>query len=97
MTAPDATLLFREAMAGFPSGVTIVTTADEDGRWWGFTATSFLARGAECHPVFERAERFVVHVIHPEHSDLALRFATRGADKFTDAGFWGAADPDRRG
>lgn len=94
------TELFREAMAGFPSGVTIVTTTDEDGRWWGFTATSFcsvsmdpplvlvcLARGAECHPVFERAERFVVHVIHPEHSDLALRFATRGADKFSDAGF----------
>lgn len=103
MTTADATPLFREAMAGFPSGVTIVTTADDDGRWWGFTATSFcsvsmdpplvlvcLARGAECHPVFARAERWIVHVVHPEHADLALRFATRGADKFTDAGF--AAD-----
>jgi flavin reductase ActVB len=26
-------------------------------------------------------------VIHPEHADLAVRFATRGADKFADAGF----------
>jgi flavin reductase ActVB len=91
---------FREAMASFPSGVTIVTTADGAGRWWGFTATSFcsvsmepplvlvcLATAAECHPVFARSLRWVVHVIHPEHADLALRFATRGADKFADTGF----------
>jgi flavin reductase ActVB len=96
----DRSRLFREAMASFPSGVTIVTTADADGRWWGFTATSFcsvsldpplvlvcLARSAECHPVFAGAPRWVVHVVHPEHADLALRFATRGADKFADAGF----------
>jgi flavin reductase ActVB len=92
--------LFREAMALFPSGVTIVTTADGDGRWWGFTASSFcsvsmdpplvlvcLAAKAECHPVFETAERFIVHVLPPEHAGLAVRFATRGADKFADAGF----------
>ncbi len=93
----------REAMASFPSGVTIVTTTDATGRWWGFTATSFcsvsmdpplvlvcLATTAECAPVFDLAPRWVVHVIHPEHAGLAMRFATRGADKFADAGF--AAD-----
>ncbi|OLT16172.1 flavin reductase [Pseudonocardia sp. CNS-139] len=99
MSTADAQL-FREAMSTFPSGVTIVTTADPDGRWWGFTATSFcsvsmdpplvlvcLADTAECHPAFTAAERWNVHVIHPDHADLAARFATRGADKFTDAGF----------
>lgn len=97
---------FRDAMASFPSGVTIVTTADRDGRWWGFTATSFcslsvepplvlvcLAKRAECHPVFLTAERFVIHVIPPDHAALAIRFATRGADKFADAGF----APNHRG
>ena len=92
--------LFREAMASFPSGVTIVTTADETGRWWGFTATSFcsvsmepplvlvcLANSAECAPVFQSAERWIVHIIHPEHAELAMRFATRGADKFADSEF----------
>ena len=92
--------LFRDAMASFPSGVTIVTTADPSGRWWGFTATSFcsvsmepplvlvcLATTAECAQVFHRATRWLVHVIHPDHAQLALRFATRGADKFADAGF----------
>lgn len=91
---------FRAVMASFPSGVTIVTTTDENGRWWGFTATSFcsvsldpplvlvcLATTAECHPVFERAQRWVVHVIHPGHTELALRFATRGAEKFGETGF----------
>jgi flavin reductase ActVB len=96
----DLRLLFRDAMARFPSGVTIVTTADEDGRWWGFTASSFcsvsmdpplvlvcLAATAQCHPAFVAAERFNVHVVHPEHADLAVRFATREADKFADGGF----------
>lgn len=97
---PDEGQLFRDAMASFPSGVTIVTTTGPDGRWWGFTATSFcsvsmdpplvlvcLADNAECHPVFAEAQRWIVHVIHPEHAELAVRFATRGADKFADAGF----------
>lgn len=100
MSSPEDVALFKQAMATFPSGVTIVTTTDANGRWWGFTATSFcsvsmdpplvlvcLADTAECHPVFAVAERWVVHVVHPEHADLALRFATRGADKFADAGF----------
>nr|WP_018506014.1 flavin reductase family protein [Parafrankia discariae] len=98
--AEDDAGRFRDAMASFPSGVTIVTTADETGRWWGFTASSFcsvsmspplvlvcLATSAQCHPAFERARRFIVHVVPPEHTDLAVRFATRGADKFADAGF----------
>jgi flavin reductase ActVB len=96
----DEPARFREAMAAFPSGVTIVTTADAQGRWFGFTATSFcsvsmdpplvlvcLAKGAECHPVFLESDRWVIHVLHPEHADLALRFATRGADKFADGNF----------
>lgn len=96
-TLPD---LFLDAMARFPSGVTIVTTSDLDGRWWGFTATAFcavslepplvlvcLANSAECHPAFTHAQNWVVNVIHSDHADLARRFATRGADKFTEAGF----------
>jgi flavin reductase ActVB len=96
----DQGQLFRRAMASFPSGVTIVTTTDADGRWWGFTATSFcsvsldpplvlvcLAGSAECHPVFAHAQRWIVHIVHPQDTGLAVRFATRGADKFADAGF----------
>ena len=97
MSAPgtDRTISFKDAMAGFPSGVTIVTTVDENGRWWGFTASSFcslsmvpplvlvcLSTAAECHPVFTTTTQWVVHVIHADQADVAMRFATRGADKF---------------
>jgi flavin reductase ActVB len=91
---------FREAMASFPSGATIVTTSDAAGDWWGFTASSFcsvslepplvltcLARGAQCFPAFAEAERWNIHVLQHRHAGLALRFATRGADKFGGAGF----------
>jgi flavin reductase ActVB len=97
---------FKEAMASFPSGVTIVTTADREGRWRGFTATSFcsvsldpplvlvcLATTAECHSAFRQTDRWAVHVIPPEQAELALRFATRGADKFGS----GVFVPDERG
>jgi flavin reductase ActVB len=93
-------------MARFPSGVTIVTTVDEDGRSWGFTASAFcsvsadpalvlvcLSTNAECHPVFDKAEHWVVHIIHADQVDLAMRFATRGADKFAGGSF----EPDHRG
>jgi flavin reductase ActVB len=93
MTA--TTDLFKEAMASFPSGVTIVTTTDRAGRWWGFTATSFcavsmrpplvlvcLTESAECHPVFTKASKWAINIIHYGYADVAMLFATRGADKF---------------
>lgn len=82
-------------MARFATGVTIVTTTDSDGRWWGFTASSFsslsidpplilvcLARSACCHPVFTSAASFRVNVLGPQHEALAARFGTKSADKF---------------
>ncbi len=89
---------FRDAMASFPSGVTVVTTVDSQGVWWGFTATSFcsvsadpplvlvcLSADASCHPAFREAKHWAVHVIGESQTDIALRFATRGADKFGGA------------
>ncbi|VTR10801.1 NADH:FMN oxidoreductase [Clostridioides difficile] len=86
---------FRSAMARFPSGVTIVTTVDNSGVERGFTATSFcsvsmdpplvlvcLAERAECHSAFEQVQRWMVHIIAPEHEPIARLFATRGAEKF---------------
>jgi flavin reductase ActVB len=96
---------FREAMSSFPSGATIVTTSDSDGRWWGFTASSFcsvsmdpplvltcLANTAQCFPAFAEAARWNIHVLQHRHADLAMRFATRGAAKFDGAGFQPDAD-----
>jgi flavin reductase ActVB len=91
---------FRDAMAHFASGVTVVTTVDETGRWWGFTASSFcsvslapplvlvlLADTAESYPAFSKADRFAVSILARQHEATARRFATRGADKFAGETF----------
>lgn len=86
---------FRDAMASFPSGVTVVTTVDRHGEWRGFTASSFcsvsaepplvivcLSTSAECHDAFLEAHHWAIHVLSNSKTDTAMRFATRGADKF---------------
>lgn len=97
MAAEVAPEEFRDAMARFPSGVVVVTARCEDGTPRGFTASSFcsvslepplvlvcLADAADSALVFARCDHFAVSVLAPEHQHLALRFATKGADKFTD-------------
>lgn len=96
----DLTQAFKAAMAEFPSGVTIVTTTDNEGSPRGFTATAFtsvsaepplvlscLAKSAQCFSTFEAAEKWVVHVIADGQADLAMTFATRGADKFPSGSY----------
>lgn len=86
---------FRAALSLWPSGVTIVTTVDGQAQDWGFTASAFsslslnpplvlvcLDAGAECHDAFLRAGTLAVNVLRPRHAQLAMRFATKGADKF---------------
>lgn len=86
---------FRQAMSSFPSGVTVVTTTDSDGVPWGFTASAFcsvsaepplvlvcLSSSAQCHDAFITASEWAINIIHADQIDLAMRFATRGADKF---------------
>jgi flavin reductase ActVB len=99
---------YRDAMARVASGVAIVTTSDSEGRWWGFTASSFtplsiepplilvcLARDAGCHPVFTSVPAFQVNLIGPEHERLAARFGSKGVDKF--AGLESAFRTGRKG
>jgi flavin reductase ActVB len=96
----ERSLRFRDAMASFPSGVTIVTTTEADGTWRGFTATSFcsvsadpplvlvcLAKSAQSYPTFMRVDKWIVNMVASDHADLAERFATRGADKFVEGHF----------
>ena len=98
-------LEYRDAMARVATGVTIVTTSDANGRWWGLTASSFtplsldpplilvcIAQEARCHPAFTSAPTFRVNVLGPEHERLAARFGTRHADKFAGGEFRGDED-----
>ena len=86
---------FRDALSAFPSGVTIVSTTDDEGRHWGFTASSFssvsmdpplvlvcLANTAESHPAFVKATRYAINILSREQKDVAMHFARKSIDKF---------------
>ncbi len=85
----------RDAMAQWPTGIAVVTTADQDGWWWGCTADSFAAvstrpplvsvcvdRTHRCRPAFASADVFAVNVLRSGQEDLAEHFAGRDADIF---------------
>jgi flavin reductase ActVB len=95
---PDAvvdSIDYRNALARFASGVTVVTTRDGDESPVGFTASAFcslslnpplvlvcLEKRAECYEAFRHADRFAVSILAEDQVDIALRFATKGIDKF---------------
>lgn len=96
--SPDTVdpLAFREAMARFASGVTVVTARSrQDQRLAGFTASAFsslslepplvlvcLDRGADSYAVFAEAETMAISILAIDQRPLAHHFATKGADKF---------------
>jgi flavin reductase ActVB len=90
---------FRTAMSQFASGVTVVTTKSAAGVAVGFTASAFsslsldpplllvcLDKHAECYDVFAVADAMGISILAAGQSAIALRFASRGADKFGPGG-----------
>ncbi|WP_128437324.1 flavin reductase family protein [Streptomyces cyaneus] len=92
--------MLRDAMARVPAGVALVTAHDRGGVPHGFTASSFvsvsmepplalvcLARTANSFPVFDSCREFAVSVLRDDHTELAMRFARKSADKFAGGEF----------
>ena len=86
---------FKQAMGQFPSGVTLVTTLDDEDQRCGFTASAFsslshspplilvcLANSTDCFDTFINGKQFAVNIIGQEHEKLAFKFATKDYDKF---------------
>ena len=94
---PAAEIAFRNAMARFASGVTIVATKSGDGTPVGFTASAFcslslnpplllvcLQKDADCYAAFMEAEHFAVSILAHGQSAIARRFATKAIDKWQE-------------
>ncbi|WP_410589275.1 flavin reductase family protein [Amycolatopsis sp. lyj-23] len=92
---------FRAVMGAVCAPVTIVTTISADGGPRGATVSSFTSLSLEPPLVgvaFDRrsalladilaAGRFGVNLLGHGQDDLAVRFATRGADRFTADTTW---------
>lgn len=87
---------FRNALGAFTTGVTIVTTCDQQGHDVGLTVNSFnsvsldpplvlwsLARNSASLPAFVNGKYFAVHILAADQEPLSNLFAQRGADKFS--------------
>lgn len=86
----------RRAFGAFATGVTIVTTIDEDGQPAGFTANSFssvsldpplvsvsIAKSAFGLKLFTECDGLVINILAENQRDLSNRFASQGIDKFS--------------
>lgn len=85
---------FRNAMADFPTGVTVVTTANERNQPVGFTANAFSSLSMDpplilvcpaltsaTYPYLLRNGRFAVHILAAGQQDIAMAFASKGGEK----------------
>lgn len=86
---------FRNALGGFCTGVTVITTRTADDQLLGVTASSFnsvsldpplvlfsLDRRALSLTSYEQSGRFAVNVLAHEQNALCMRFARPLADKW---------------
>ena len=91
---------FRSALSQFATGVTVITTRDEQGGFFGMTASSFnsvslnpplvlwsLSAQSRGVRLFQGNSHYVINVLASDQSHLAERFASRVEDRFAGVGF----------
>lgn len=94
--APLAEHDFRQALRLFASGVTIITTQDQDGAIHGMTATAFsslslapplilvaVARNTRCHAMIVATGRFGVSVLYDHQVELSRHFGGQASSDVT--------------
>ena len=91
---------FRTALGRFASGVTVVTTRDNEGQPRGLTVSAFASLSLEpplilicigkaiaLHQVLNEAGGFVVNVLSDKQEAISRRFASREPDKFAGVAY----------
>ncbi|MCA1623684.1 MAG: flavin reductase family protein [Acidobacteria bacterium] len=86
---------FRAALAHFASGVTVVTTRDDEGYLHGITVSAFCSlslnpplilicidKRTGSHYAFTESKFFVVNILHEKQQHYADRFASNLPNKF---------------
>ena len=86
---------FKEVMANYPTGVTVVTTVDEQGVPLGLTVNSFASvsldpllilwsidKKVSSYQSFIKTDKFAVNVLSSDQSDICSLFASKDIDRF---------------
>ncbi|MEY8169854.1 flavin reductase [Burkholderia multivorans] len=90
----------RDAFGAFMTGVTIVTTARDDGQPLGFTANSFssvsldpalllvsIAKTSSNFQTFSTAGHFAINILAEGQTELSNRFARPSENRFANVGW----------
>ncbi len=94
--APIEARSLRQALAGFCTGVCLVTTVSKEGKREGMTINSFssvsldpplvlwgVREAARSASVYVDSPAFIISVLAADQQDLALHFARPSEDKFS--------------
>lgn len=86
---------YRSALGRFATGVTIVTTCDQNGDGHGLTVNSFtsvsldpplvlwcLGNKSDSYDLFAKTDNYAINVLPDDATDLAMRFAGKGDQQF---------------
>ena len=87
---------FKEALGSYPTGVTIVTTANHQNVPFGLTVNSFasvsldpqlvlwsLDHRVSSLEIFKESGKFAVHIAASDQQELVMTFATKNVDRFS--------------
>ncbi|GAY07668.1 flavin reductase family protein [Pseudonocardia sp. N23] len=89
---------YRRVISDLATGVTVITTVDEDGKRCGMTANAVTSLSLSpapqllvcvsghlpMHAALTGSGRFAVNVLDENQENLAMHFARPSADKFAD-------------
>lgn len=88
---------FKELMGNYPTGVTVVTTVNDQGVPLGLTVNSFASvsldpllilwsidKRVSSYDVFVHSGKFAVHVLAGDQSDICSLFAMKGTNRFAN-------------
>ncbi|MBB43735.1 MAG: flavin reductase [Rhodospirillaceae bacterium] len=91
---------FRNTVGLFATGITVITTVDENGKAIGLTANSFTSvslnppiilvcidRAVTSFSAFQTAGEFAVNILGSEQTELSNKFATSGDEKWLGVEF----------
>ncbi|MFD2114343.1 flavin reductase family protein [Paenibacillus yanchengensis] len=96
MSKENKQQLFKAAMGNYPTGVTVVTSVDNEGKPVGLAVNSFASVSLDPlmilwsidHRVssintFKNCQRFVVHLLAADQQEVVQVFSTRHMDRFS--------------
>ena len=91
---------FKDALKDYPSGVTVVTSADSQGNPLGATVSAFtslslepplvlvcLNRSSRTSAAIASRRAYAIHILDASQATLARRFALDNSEKFEQAAF----------